>query len=82
MRLQPALPEGGQAIALVATAWLVGQCHLDHTKDQSRFKVGIPEMILMLERQRLGGLDVHGPFSRPKPGPFEQLDFAAFESMR
>ena len=51
MRFQPALPEGGLTIALVATAWLVGQCHLDHTKDQSWFKVGIPEMILMLERQ-------------------------------
>lgn len=52
MRLQPALPEGRQAVTLLAASGHGRQGHLNHVRDQCRFQVRSPEVLFTFQSQR------------------------------
>ena len=45
MRIQPALPKGGQAVTLTAAVGLVGQGHFDDALLQRRCQIGLAKML-------------------------------------
>ena len=45
MRIQPALPKGGQAVTLTAAVGLVGQGHFDDAQLQRRCQIGLAKML-------------------------------------